>query len=1031
MSTPAEAADYFVATSGSDKNPGTLSSPLKNISYAVNQATAGDTIYLIDGTWNNEHIVFASSGTRENPIKLIKYNGTVVLDGLDKTGNCIYIKDKSYLIIDGINLKNYSNGIYFLDRAADIELSNLTISDVNKSGIQFDGSKNYSITNISIHDFKISRFGGLKGASCAGILHEFGFNNSHDIEIYNFEITDANAGGAGIKFRRASNLHIHDGKIYNMASGQDGIFLGTSLSNSIIENVTVNNTGWHGIGLNSGDAFNDTSAEYLYNNTIKNCIVGYPLHNAIDFHTGNVDSKVENVTIFGTSEGLLGINYMWNGTGLNIKKANVSGMLKGMYLLQPNASIWDCTISNISEGAVYITAPNVDINDCDFSGSNYAQTFWIAADNYTINNTKMGKGKTIRIGTGSGTLRDMLDSEYTINGDNSNVTIEYTNGKVFSVTNSLYVSSPLWTHNRSYAVFSAPVKATNIKINSYPMTARPSIEPVNININKFNTSLPQGDILVNFTADTVDGNNVAFTVGDLKPYCCYLVKRDGEKLTATKANCSGYIKFNNSQWSKHTFTIEEAVSSPSQTLPVASAGSDKTIPSGSRVCFDGSGSTGNNISYKWDFDASNEIQTDATEPIVNYIYETPGVYTVTLTVTDANNNTDSDICTVTVLEKQVATKVCIFSPNVSLPGKTFIVDLSIDPSTPISGTQLDFVFDSSMASANSVTEGDLLKQSGSYTIFNGGTINNSAGTVKHIYGFILGTSNVSTPGTFATVNLTAGNRTGMAEFNLSNVLISDTNSKSVPYTITNATLLIDTAPVMNAICCPKSVNEKSTLTFKVSAKDADSDRLVLSASGLPEGASFNRTSGAFAWTPAVGQAGVYTITFKVCDGYLTDSENVTVTVNKLNNPPVINFFEPINGSSFSEGERIGISVNATDAEKQALNYSIKIDGVMYSSDPAYIWETDYSSSGNHTIEVLVSDRIDEIKRQHTIYISECHPRWDVNEDGVVNILDITNVSQKYEITVSKPYPRYDVNQDGEINILDLTLVGHHFGELVT
>ncbi|WP_155399234.1 dockerin type I domain-containing protein, partial [Methanosarcina mazei] len=30
-----------------------------------------------------------------------------------------------------------------------------------------------------------------------------------------------------------------------------------------------------------------------------------------------------------------------------------------------------------------------------------------------------------------------------------------------------------------------------------------------------------------------------------------------------------------------------------------------------------------------------------------------------------------------------------------------------------------------------------------------------------------------------------------------------------------------------------------------------------------------------------------------------------------------------------------------------------------------------------------------------------------------------------------PYPRYDVNQDGEINILDLTLVGHHFGELVT
>ncbi|AKB69077.1 hypothetical protein MSMAL_2534 [Methanosarcina mazei LYC] len=364
------------------------------------------------------------------------------------------------------------------------------------------------------------------------------------------------------------------------------------------------------------------------------------------------------------------------------------------------------------------------------------------------------------------------------------------------------------------------------------------------------------------------------------------------------------------------------------------------------------------------------------------------------------------------------------------PKQSFGLDITVDPSTPITGTQLDFTFNSSMASANSVIEGNLFKQKGASTFFNEGDINSSEGTIKHIYGLIIGTSNVSSSGTFATVNLTAGNKTGMTEFSLSNVLISDINSKSVPYTVTNATVLIDTAPVIDPICCPKSVDEKSKLAFKISAKDADGDRLTLSASGLPEGASFNRTSGAFAWTPAVGQTGVYTIAFKVSDGYLTDSENVTVTVNKLNNPPVIDFFEPINGSSFSEGERIGISVNATDAEKQALNYSIKIDGVMYSSDPAYIWETDYSSSGNHTIEVSVSDGIDEAKMQHSIYISECHPRYDVNEDGVVNILDITNVSREYETTVSKPYPRYDTNQDGEINILDLTLVGHHFGEKV-
>jgi hypothetical protein len=364
------------------------------------------------------------------------------------------------------------------------------------------------------------------------------------------------------------------------------------------------------------------------------------------------------------------------------------------------------------------------------------------------------------------------------------------------------------------------------------------------------------------------------------------------------------------------------------------------------------------------------------------------------------------------------------------PNQSFNLEIKIDPETAITGAQLDFVFNSSMASANGAAEGNLFKQNGAHTIFSGGTVDKSAGKVKNIYGLILGTSNVSSPGTMATINLTAGNSTGIAEFSLSNVLISDASSKSVPNTVTSATVLIDTAPVMNQICCPKSVDEKSTLTFMVSAKDADCDRLTLSTSELPEGACFNRTSGLFTWIPSIGQAGVYTFTFKISDGYLTDSANVTVTVNKLNYLPIINYFEPLNGSFFSEGERINVSVNASDADGQVLNYSIKIDGVKCSTEPAYIWETDYSSSGNRTIEVAVSDGIDEVKEQHIIFINNYHPRWDVNEDGIVNILDITIIAQNYGTDTKKPYPRWDVNQDGVINIQDLSLAGYYFGEIV-
>ncbi|AKB29743.1 hypothetical protein MSSIT_3024 [Methanosarcina siciliae T4/M] len=442
-------------------------------------------------------------------------------------------------------------------------------------------------------------------------------------------------------------------------------------------------------------------------------------------------------------------------------------------------------------------------------------------------------------------------------------------------------------------------------------------------------------------------------------------------------------------------------------------------------------SSGRALTANWFVDGETVLK-DSTS--LTYSWDTAGVYSVTVSgSTDTESFSNTWEVNVTEPEEPPVENKSIITiipcENVA-PGAQFDLGIKIDPSTPINGAQLDFIFDSSMVSATGVTEGDIFKQSEASTVFNSGTIDNSAGIVKNVYGYILGAVKVSAPGTFATVDLTAGNRTGMAEFNLSNVIISDTSSRSAPYTVTNASVLIDTAPVMDPICYLKSVDEKSALTFKVTAKDADGDKLILSASGLPEGAEFNTGSGDFSWTPAVGQAGVYTFTFEVSDGYLTDSENVTVTVNKLNNPPVIDSFEPPDGSSFSEGERIEVSVNASDADGDLLKYSIMIDGVEYSTENTYVWETGYSSSGNHTIEVAVSDGIEKVTEQNNIYINNYHPRWDVNQDGVVNILDITIIAQNYGSSTVKPYPRWDVNQDGVINIQDLTLAGYYFGETV-
>ncbi len=55
------------------------------------------------------------------------------------------------------------------------------------------------------------------------------------------------------------------------------------------------------------------------------------------------------------------------------------------------------------------------------------------------------------------------------------------------------------------------------------------------------------------------------------------------------------------------------------------------------------------------------------------------------------------------------------------------------------------------------------------------------------------------------------------------------------------------------------------------------------------------------------------------------------------------------------------------------------------------------------------------------------PTWDVNQDGNIDILDLTAVSQNFG-TAAAASPRADVNGDGTVDILDLVAVASHFGE---
>lgn len=82
------------------------------------------------------------------------------------------------------------------------------------------------------------------------------------------------------------------------------------------------------------------------------------------------------------------------------------------------------------------------------------------------------------------------------------------------------------------------------------------------------------------------------------------------------------------------------------TAPVADAGNDTTVTVGSSLTLDGSNSSDNQgvTNHTWDLDDN----TTAFGETVNHTYDETGTYAVTLTVSDAANNTDTDTVNVTV-----------------------------------------------------------------------------------------------------------------------------------------------------------------------------------------------------------------------------------------------------------------------------------------------------------------------------------------------------------------------------------------------
>lgn len=76
---------------------------------------------------------------------------------------------------------------------------------------------------------------------------------------------------------------------------------------------------------------------------------------------------------------------------------------------------------------------------------------------------------------------------------------------------------------------------------------------------------------------------------------------------------------------------------------------------------------------------------------------------------------------------------------------------------------------------------------------------------------------------------------------------------------------------------PQSLTEEQPFSLSVAVVDP-ADIVELTATGLPEDATFDRATGKFQWTPPLGSAGTYEVEFRAFDGIAEASETIRLTV---------------------------------------------------------------------------------------------------------------------------------------------------------
>ena len=187
---------------------------------------------------------------------------------------------------------------------------------------------------------------------------------------------------------------------------------------------------------------------------------------------------------------------------------------------------------------------------------------------------------------------------------------------------------------------------------------------------------------------------------------------------------------------------------------------------------------------------------------------------------------------------------------------------------------------------------------------------------------------------------------------------SDTATVTINVVSTNEPPVF-TYPVEDA-----SVDELSGLVVDFAAVDSDPMQTVtISVENLPEGATFDATTGTFEWVPTEEQGpGEYTVTIKACDDggpVLCTTKEWKITVNEVNLAPRI--YPVIEPQNINEQEEFSLTIPVEDNDIPANTFTFSMTGapagaVLNSETGEFTWTpTEEQGPGVYTFTVKVCD----------------------------------------------------------------------------